>query len=192
MLVFKWFKDVLYSLGLFKKDAKIVFLGLDNAGKSTLLYRLKDGHMKQLPPTIHAHAEELTLGKVNFKAYDLGGHETMRKIWKTYFPTIHGVIYLVDASDASRLEESKKELDALLAAPELAKVPLAILGNKIDKKDAISEEDLRFALGLDTKGKWGTDKVSEIDDRPIEVFMCSVAKEMGYSEGFRWLSKFIK
>mmetsp|Transcript_11426 Transcript_11426/g.13099 ORF Transcript_11426/g.13099 Transcript_11426/m.13099 type:complete len:193 (+) Transcript_11426:52-630(+) len=192
MFVFNWFKDVLSSLGLFKKNAKILFLGLDNAGKTTLLRRLKDDRMVQFDPTIHAHAEELTLGNVNFKAYDLGGHETVRKTWKTYFPTVHGVIYLIDSADPTRFAESKKELDGLLATPELANVPFVILGNKIDKKDAVSEDEIRVALGLATKGTWGTEKVSEIDGRPIEVFMCSVAKKMGYAEGFRWLSKFIK
>jgi len=156
------------------------------------LRRLKDDRMVQHDPTIHAHAEELVLGNVRFKAYDLGGHETVRKTWKTYFPTVDGIIYLVDAADKTRFDESKKELEMLLATPELAKVPVVILGNKIDKKDAASEEDVRLALGLTSKTTWGVEKRTEIDGRPIEVFMCSVAKKTGYAEGFRWLSQFLK
>jgi len=192
MFILDWFKGILGALGLYKKNAKILFLGLDNAGKTTLLRRLKDDRMVQHDPTIHAHAEELVLGNVRFKAYDLGGHETVRKTWKTYFPTVDGVIYLVDAADKIRFNESKKELELLLSTPELAKVPVVILGNKIDKKDAASEEDLRSGLGLASKNSWGTEKLSDLDGRPIEVFMCSVAKKTGYAEGFRWLSQFLK
>jgi GTP-binding protein SAR1 len=192
MFILNWFKDVLGALGLYKKNAKILFLGLDNAGKTTLLRRLKDDRMVQHDPTIHAHAEELVLGNVRFKAYDLGGHETVRKTWKTYFPTVDGIIYLVDAADKTRFDESKKELEMLLATPELAKVPVVILGNKIDKKDAASEEEIRGKLGLTSKTSWGQEKVTELDGRPVEVFMCSVAKKTGYAEGFRWLSQFLK
>lgn len=192
MFIFNWFKDLLNSLGLYKKNAKILFLGLDNAGKTTLLRRLKDDRMVQQDPTVHAHAEELVLGNVKFRAYDLGGHETVRKTWKSYFPTVDGIIYLVDASDIERFEESKTELESLMATPELAKVPIVILGNKIDKRDAASEEQLRDVYGLGTKGAWGSEKTNEIDGRPIDIFMCSVAKKTGYAEGFRWLSKFLK
>jgi len=192
MFIVNWFKDLLHSLGLYKKSGKILFLGLDNAGKTTLLRRLKDDRMVQHDPTVHAHAEELTLGNVKFRAYDLGGHETVRKTWKTYFPTVDGIIYMVDAADRDRFEESKKELDLLMETPELAKVPIVILGNKIDKKDAASEDEIRELFGLSSKGTWGSDKVNEINGRPIEVFMCSVAKKTGYADGFKWLSQFLK
>ena len=192
MFIVNWFKDLLHSLGLYKKSGKILFLGLDNAGKTTLLRRLKDDRMVQHDPTVHAHAEELTLGNVKFRAYDLGGHETVRKTWKTYFPTVDGIIYMVDAADRDRFEESKKELDLLMETPELAKVPIVILGNKIDKKDAASEDEIRELFGLSSKGTWGSDKVNEINGRPIEVFMCSVAKKTGYTDGFKWLSQFLK
>jgi len=164
-------------LASIKKNAKILFLGLDNAGKTTLLRRLKDDRMIQHDPTVHAKVEELTLGNVRFRAFDLGGHVTIRKVWKNYFPTVDGIIFLVDASDRTRFEESKKELDYLMSCPELQKVPFVILGNKIDKKDAASEEELRLNLGLANKTNWGVEKLAEIDGRPIEVFMCSVAKK---------------
>jgi len=179
-------------LAFTKKNAKILFLGLDNAGKTTLLRRLKDDRMVQQDPTVHAHAEELVLGNVRFRAYDLGGHETVRKTWKSYFPTVDGIIYLVDAADRERFDESRKELDSLMVSPELAKVPIVILGNKIDKKEAASEDELRDVFSLGTKNTWGNEKIGEIDGRYIEIFMCSVAKKTGYADGFRWLSKFLK
>lgn len=111
MFILNFFKDILGYIGLFKKNAKILFLGLDNAGKTTLLRRLKDDRMVQHDPTQHAHAEELVLGTVRFKAFDLGGHKAVRKAWKTYFPNVDGIIYLVDSADPSRFKESKEEFD---------------------------------------------------------------------------------
>ena len=65
MWIVNWFKGTLESLGLFNKNAKIVFLGLDDAGKTTLLRRLKDDRMVQMDPTQQPHAEELTLGRIS-------------------------------------------------------------------------------------------------------------------------------
>lgn len=192
MFILNWFKDALSYLGLFKKNGKILFLGLDNAGKTTLLRRLKDDRMIQHDPTVHAHVEELTLGNVRFRAFDLGGHQAVRKTWKTYFPTVDGIIYMVDAAASERFKESRQEFESLLSQPELAKVPIVILGNKIDKKEAVSDETLRLELGIGSKSSWGVEKVGEIDGRPVELFMCSVSKKMGYAEGFRWLSQFLK
>ncbi|CAD8154671.1 unnamed protein product [Paramecium octaurelia] len=188
MFIIKMMKSLLGNLGIWKKDAKILFLGLDNAGKTTLLRRLKDDRMVQHDPTLHPHAEELVLGKVRFKAFDLGGHPTVRRTWKNYFPTVQGIIYLVDSSDQNRLKESRNELEQILNTPELAQVPIVIFGNKIDKPGAVPEEELRQALGINVKQNINKKNIKEIDGRPVDVFMCSVANKVGYAEGFRWLS----
>ena len=104
-----------------------------------------------------------------------------------------GIVYLVDAVDKERFPESKKELDALLSDDSLAKVPFLVLGNKIDLPHAASEDELRYSLGLQN---YSTGKVivSLIDSnmRPIELFMCSVVRRMGYGEGIKWLSQYIE
>lgn len=103
------------------------------------------------------------------------------------------MVYLVDANDKERFAESKKELDALLSDEGLANVPFLVLGNKIDLPNAASEDELRYYIGL-TNLTTGKGKVSLADSnvRPLEVFMCSIVRKMGYGEGFRWMSQYIK
>merc|ERR1712125_299906 len=99
----------------------------------------------------------------------------------------------VDAADRTRFNEAKEELSGLLDEQSLSNVPFVVLGNKIDIPVAASEDELRNALGLFAHMTYGRDlKKGPSNVRPVELFMVSTVKRMGYAEAFQWLSQFLK
>jgi GTP-binding protein SAR1 len=192
MWLWDYFSGVLSYLGLYQKKGKLVFLGLDNAGKTTLLHMLKDDRMGQHVPTLHPTSEELSLGGIKLTTFDLGGHAQARRVWKDYFPAVDAIVFLVDCADHDRIGESKTELESLLSDEQVAGCPVLVLGNKIDKPNALSEDQLKYYLGIQNActGK-GQVARTELSTRPCETFMCSVLRRQGYGEGFRWMAQYL-
>ncbi|CAL4106991.1 unnamed protein product, partial [Meganyctiphanes norvegica] len=192
MFLWDWITGVLGYLGLWNKKGKLLLLGLDHAGKTTLLQMLKTGRMVQAYPTWLPTSEELTIDNIKFTTFDLGGHKQARRVWKDYFPAVDAIVFLIDVSDRSRFQESYIELNSLLTDETLLDVPMLVLGNKIDSPRAVSEDELRQQFGLygQTSGKNLTDR-NQIPGRPLELYMCSLLKRQGYGLGFRWLANFI-
>ena len=183
-------------LGIFNKNATLIFLGLDNAGKSSLLHMLRFGMLKALPPTQQSNSDEFDVGRLTCRAFDIGGHKAARRIWRDFFPQASAIIFVVDAHDEERLLEAKEELDGLLSAEGLADVPFVILGNKVDLGRCLSEAELVGALGLRDQmtGKSKEAKhaaAMKAGRRPLELFMCSVTKKFGYGEAFKWLADYV-
>ncbi|KAI0984865.1 hypothetical protein GJ496_008286 [Pomphorhynchus laevis] len=153
---------------------------------------LRDGRISQHMPTLHPTSEELTMDSIQFTTFDLGGHLQVRKVWKNYFPAVDAIVFIVDASRMDRFAEAKAELDGLLMDEEIINCPILVLGNKIDLPGAVPEQTLLQYLCIQQSvtGKGKIPK-SQINGRPLEVFMCSILKKHGYGEGFRWLAQYI-
>ena len=123
----------------------------------------------------------------------MGGHEAARIIWREYGVQADAIIFMVDAAARDRFEEARIVLHNLLKDDAMAEKPLVVLGNKIDKGDAASEEELRQCLALPaTVGKNANGDNLVENQRAFEIFMCSVVKETGYGDAFRWVARFLR
>merc|ERR1712098_308852 len=170
---------------VFKKETQVLFLGLDNAGKTTLLHKLRDNTVNIHEPTRHAQQQDLIIGNLAVRATDMGGHAAARRLWRDYFVKVDAIVFLVDASNSTRFEESRAELNSLFLDEQLQDVPFVILGNKIDAPGAVSEPELRRELGVTmTTGK-PAPRTNGV--RPVEIFMCSVVLGNGYMEALNWM-----
>jgi GTP-binding protein SAR1 len=183
-------RSLLQSLGLAGKEGSLLLLGLDNAGKTTLLHRLKTGgDIRPFPPTDRPSTqEEFTLEGIQFSAWDLGGHEAVRHLWEDYVSTqVSAVLFVLDAADSERLEEAAYELDALVGL--LQGIPVALLLNKCDLPAAMGTaeicERLEFARLQQEHGNEQPQK------EQMAVFRISVLKGEGYQDAFRWIGGFL-
>jgi len=179
MFFFDWLWEVLYQLGFLKKEATILLLGLDNAGKTTLLHKLKYGAIRSFVPTQRAQLEEIVLGNVKFCTWDLGGHRQVRNLWKDYYFDADAIIFLVDSSDTERMLEAKEELHCLLKDSDLNDTLFVVLGNKTDLPSSLTQQQLIEALELSSFMK---------EAQSLQIFMCSLINDTGYQSAFQWLS----
>eukprot|EP00013_Stygamoeba_regulata_P016323 CAMPEP_0177674990 /NCGR_PEP_ID=MMETSP0447-20121125/26919_1 /TAXON_ID=0 /ORGANISM="Stygamoeba regulata, Strain BSH-02190019" /LENGTH=147 /DNA_ID=CAMNT_0019183261 /DNA_START=164 /DNA_END=607 /DNA_ORIENTATION=+ len=142
MFLVDWMYSLLYYLGLYSKTATLLLLGLDNAGKTTLLHKLKCGSIRSFAPTQRAQLEEVEFGNLTLRTWDLGGHEQVRTLWKEYLVDADAIIFMVDTADRERLPEAQRELACLMAIEGLSEVPLLVLGNKTDLADCVPVEEV--------------------------------------------------
>jgi len=181
MFLVNWFYSALESMGLYMRSGKIVLLGLDNAGKTTLMHLLTKNHLKQHNPTQNPTMEQTTIGNVHISLFDVGGHTIARRIWSDYYHAADAIVFLVDTADTDRLPESATMLHELLDDIPLTTTPILVLGNKIDAPGALSPPDLELALRLTS--------YLDATNCNVNLCMCSLVKKTGYHEGFLWLSK---
>jgi len=140
-------KEVLSTFS--ERHAKILMLGLDGAGKTTVLYKLKLNETVSTIPTIGFNVESVQPVKnVTFTVWDVGGQDKIRPLWRHYFVGCEGLVYVVDSVDHERFMEAKDELTWILNSEEMVGVPLVILANKQDMPRAYSPNDIATKLGL--------------------------------------------
>ncbi|XP_050758783.1 ADP-ribosylation factor-like protein 14 [Gymnogyps californianus] len=165
------------------KQANILMLGLDSAGKSTLLYKFKYNDVFLTIPTIGFNVDMIETGKdFTLTFWDVGGQQKMRQVWCNFLENTDGLLYVVDSSDKRRLEESKKEFELILKNESIKSVPVVLLANKQDLPGALNAEEITRRFNMK----------KYCSDRNWYVQPCCAITGEGLSEALQRLSTFAK
>jgi len=164
--------------GLRKDDrqARILILGLDNAGKTTILRKLSDEKITNVMPTQGFNIKTIVQDGFRLNLWDIGGQQQVRQYWRNYFDGSDALVYVIDSADRRPTTESGVELAKLLDEKELLGVSLLIFANKQDLLTALTPQDLADAMQL-----------QNIRDRPWHIQACSAKDGSGINEGLHWL-----
>ncbi|KAG5274335.1 hypothetical protein AALO_G00134980 [Alosa alosa] len=141
------FGNLLKSL-IGKKEMRILMVGLDAAGKTTILYKLKLGEIVTTIPTIGFNVETVEYKNISFTVWDVGGQDKIRPLWRHYFQNTQGLIFVVDSNDRERVNEAREELMRMLAEDELRDAVLLVFANKQDLPNAMNAAEITDKLGL--------------------------------------------
>ena len=161
----------------FINNFKILILGIQNAGKTSILYRLSIGQFVRTTPTIGSNLEEINYQNVKMQAWDLGGQEKMRSVWDVYYLNSDAIIYVIDSNDFENFEESKNQFYLLLKNEALKNAVLLIFANKQDLITSKKIPDLIQIYDFD-----------KIKDHIWHIQPCSALTGEGLEVGIKWLS----
>ena len=131
-----------------KREMRILMVGLDAAGKTTILYKLKLGEIVTTIPTIGFNVETVEYKNISFTVWDVGGQDKIRPLWRHYFQNTQGLIFVVDSNDRDRIGEAKEELMRMLGEDELRDAVLLVFANKQDLPNAMNAAEITDKLGL--------------------------------------------
>lgn len=165
-------------------SAKLLFIGLDNAGKTSLLTFLEQGPNDVVPkPSVAFDTRAVKYKGVNFDIYDVAGGQKVRDLWKHYYADMDAVVWVIDASDAERFAESKAALQTALKDASMKRdSPILFVVNKADAPGAKSNDEIKAALDLD----------NSLKGRTWTLQRTNAKKGDGVYEGFKWLCVEIK
>jgi len=130
------------------RDMRILMVGLDAAGKTTILYKLKLGEIVTTIPTIGFNVETVEYKNISFTVWDVGGQDKIRPLWRHYFQNTDGLIFVVDSNDRERIAEARDELNRMLAEDELREAVVLVFANKQDLPQAMNPAEITDKLGL--------------------------------------------
>merc|ERR1712139_31668 len=163
-----------------KKDCRILMVGLDAAGKTTILYKLKLGEVVTTIPTIGFNVETVEYKNISFTVWDVGGQDKIRPLWCHYYQNTQGIIFVVDSNDRERVGEAKDELNRMLSEDELRDGVLLVLSNKSDLPQAMTAAETADKLGLHS-----------LRNRQWFIQATCATNGEGLYEGLDWLSNTI-
>ena len=158
-----------------------MILGLDNAGKTTILRKLSDEDITTTTPTQGFNIKSVLHAGFKLNVWDIGGQKTSRPYWRNYYENTEALIYVVDCADRKRIDEAGFELDEILGEEKLATVPLLVFANKSDLLQAKSADEIAELLSL-----------FNIKDRPWQIQACSGKTGVGLEQGLKWVVKQVK
>ncbi|KEP55349.1 ADP-ribosylation factor Arf1 [Rhizoctonia solani 123E] len=160
-----------------KKEMRILMVGLDAAGKTTILYKLKLGEIVTTIPTIGFNVETVEYKNISFTVWDVGGQDKIRPLWRHYFQNTQGIIFVVDSNDRERVSEAREELQRMLNEDELRDALLLVFANKQDLPNAMNASEITDKLGL-----------HGLRQRTWFIQAACATSGDGLYEGLEWLS----
>ncbi|PRP80932.1 ADP-ribosylation factor 6 [Planoprotostelium fungivorum] len=163
------------------KEMRVLMLGLDAAGKTTILYKLKLGQGVSTIPTVGFNVETVTFKKVKFNVWDVGGQDKIRPLWRHYYAGTQALIFVVDSSDRERIEEARQELMRIINDREMKDAILLVFANKNDLPNVMDGEEIKEKLGL-----------GKLKDRHWHVQSSCAISGDGLLDGLTWLNTYIK
>ncbi|ODV93085.1 hypothetical protein PACTADRAFT_5372 [Pachysolen tannophilus NRRL Y-2460] len=164
-----------------RKEMRILMVGLDAAGKTTILYKLKLGEIITTIPTIGFNVETVEYKNISFTVWDVGGQGIIRPLWRHYFQNTQGIIFVVDSNDRDRISEVREEIHKMLNEDELRNASLLVFANKQDLPNAMTAAELTEKLGLHS-----------IRQHPWYIQATCATSGDGLYEGLEWLSSNLK
>ncbi|KAE9416995.1 hypothetical protein Angca_004364 [Angiostrongylus cantonensis] len=179
-----FFSSLSQILGVGRRQVSVIVVGLDNSGKTTMLNYLRtpETRMTQIAPTVGFSVANFITNNFNFTAFDMAGQGKYRNLWETYYVNSQAVIFVVDSADRLRMAVARDELWMILDHKDVAgrPVPILVLANKMDLKDAMTSAEISTSLGLDLiRGhKWNIHGICALNGAGIQRALEWLTKEI--------------